>query len=66
MNRATFKTLVDTFSTDISVEEKVDFLLKHDLKSLSNPQIEKLLNTLDIENTKKLINTISNKIKQIK
>ncbi|MGU8834094.1 hypothetical protein ACSW8S_18215 (plasmid) [Clostridium perfringens] len=64
MNRNIFKPLLDKFISDDTIENKVEFLLQHDLRQLTNPQIEKLLNCLNEADTKKLISVISKKIEE--
>ena len=57
-----FKSLLDSFSAEICFDKKVELLLSYDLKTLTNVQIQKILDTLDEAETKKLINAISKKV----
>lgn len=62
MDRNTFKELCEKFYNE-SEKNRVDLLLQYDLKTLSNSQIERLLEPLSEEETKVLIKTISKKLK---
>lgn len=57
-----FKSLLGAFSAEECFDKKVDLLLSYDLKKLTNPQIQKILDTLDEAETKKLISAISKKV----
>lgn len=57
-----FKSLLDTFSAEECFDKKVELLLSYELKTLTNTQIQKILDTLDEAETKKLINAISKKV----
>lgn len=59
MDRNTFKQLLNGFEKEANIDNKVDYLLTYELSSLTKPQIQKLLDTLDEPNTKKLISEIS-------
>lgn len=59
MDRNTFKQLLTGFEQEKNIDSKVDYLLKYELASLTKPQIQRLLDTLDEANTKKLISEIS-------
>lgn len=61
MERNLFKTLLTTFVAESCFDKKVELLLTYDLKNLTNPQIQKILDTLDEADTKKLITAISKK-----
>ena len=62
MERNLFKGLIATFEAEKCFDKKVELLLSYDLKSLTNPQIQKLLDTLSESDAKKFINAISKKI----
>lgn len=57
-----FKSLLDKFSAEECFDKKVEVLLSYELKTLTNTQIQKILDTLDEAETKKLINAISKKV----
>lgn len=59
MDRITFKNLLTGFEQEKDVDSKVEYLLKYELASLTKPQIQKILDTLDEADTKKLISSIS-------
>lgn len=59
MDRITFKQLLNGFEQEKNIDSKVDYLLKYELASLTKPQIQKILDTLDEPDTKKLISAIS-------
>lgn len=61
MERNTFKTLLTSFTSEENFDKKVEILLSYELKSLTNPQIQKILDTLNEEETKKLIKAINKK-----
>lgn len=61
MDRLKFKQLLNDFEVEKNIESKVDVLLNYELSSLTKPQIQKILDTLDESETKKLISTISKK-----
>lgn len=64
MERNTFKTLLTSFTSEEIFDKKVEILLSYELKSLTNPQIQKILDTLNEDDTKKLIKSISKKLEE--
>lgn len=57
-----FKSLLESFSSETCFDKKIELLLSYELNTLTNVQIQKILDTLDEAETKKLINAISKKV----
>lgn len=57
-----FKSLLTSFSSEECFDKKIELLLSYDLRKLTNPQIQKILDTLDEAETKKLLKAISKKV----
>jgi len=57
-----FKSLLESFSAEMCFDKKIELLLSYELNTLTNVQIQKILDTLDEAETKKLINAISKKV----
>lgn len=57
-----FKSLLESFSAETCFDKKIELLLSYELNTLTNVQIQKILDTLDEAETKKLINAISKKV----
>lgn len=64
LERNTFKTLLTSFTSEEIFDKKVEILLSYELKSLTNPQIQKILDTLNDEETKKLVKAIHKKLEE--
>ena len=62
MERTLFSKLLQEFVACCDINSKVELLLKYDLKTLTNTQIEKILNELDEASTKKFVAAISKKL----
>lgn len=61
MDVKTFKSLMTSFSSEECFDKKVELLLSYDLRKLTNPQIQKILDTLNEAEIKKLLKAISKK-----
>lgn len=64
MDKTTFNSLLTDFVAAESGQNKVNILLQHDLKTLTNPQIEKLLSQLNEQEIKKVIQAITKKLEE--
>ena len=64
LERNTFKTLLTSFTSEEIFDKKVEILLSYELKSLTNPQIQKILDTLNDEETKKFVKAIHKKLEE--
>lgn len=61
MERNLFKSLLTKFADEKDLDKKVDLLLSYELSSLTKPQIQKIIDTLEESEIKKFMNAISKK-----
>lgn len=62
MERSIFKDLLVKFSEEKDINLKTDILLKYELSTLTMPQIQKIIDTLDVANVRKFIDVISKRV----
>lgn len=61
MERNLFKNLLTKFTDEKDLDKKVELLLSYELSSLTKPQIQKIIDTLEESEIKKFMNAISKK-----
>lgn len=61
MERNLFKGLLAKFADEQDLNKKVDLLLTYELSSLTKPQIQKIIDTLEENEVKKFMAAISKK-----